>query len=487
MAGRFLTVPCLLVAFLAAGCVDDDLGEWVKYELDDPNLGASCGNGDPYAFYVQFSESGSENLIVYFQAGGVCWDYASCVPGAEPAARDAVNLDGLPDDYANMHERINLDSPIGGGTIEIRPNVKVIYPLLNDDAAISPMSDWNKVFLPYCTGDAHAGTSIVTYEDPANLAPDVEFRHVGHLNVLAAIDMLDGMFSRVDKLFVGGGSAGGIGAVVNYYFLRTGLNVEGESYLFNDAGPIYSAPSRTRPLYDLIRAAWGVDGLIDGGLPSPDVIKADFGALNTVLADSFPNDRMVAAFYRLDFNITLYSYERFYQFESGVISEIDATDTPPPGLDENTAADRTAFYSLWWDDITSLRAQYDGRQNLGYFIPYWRQTNDSHLTALPGAEESDLNELATNLIEWFVGLDGELELNPELVWKGTEFNTPDGRLDIRDYVDVLLDDQATLPSYFADVDQATGPFVPCTPRDGGSPLMPVAVDSAACETVASSP
>jgi hypothetical protein len=33
--------------------------------------------------------------------------------------------------------------------------VELAYPVLSSDSEINPMADWNKVFIPYCTGDTH--------------------------------------------------------------------------------------------------------------------------------------------------------------------------------------------------------------------------------------------------------------------------------------------------------------------------------------------
>ncbi|MBW1831265.1 MAG: hypothetical protein JRJ10_06130, partial [Deltaproteobacteria bacterium] len=127
-----------------AAFVPPEYGSWVKYEPE----GATCSDGSPYAFYVEFSET-SDNIVMYFMGGGGCWDYESCVSGG---ARGATNPNGLPDDYANVH--INFE--LGESSLPI--NVSKVYPLLNDGPAVSPMADWNKVFVPYCTGDVYAGS-----------------------------------------------------------------------------------------------------------------------------------------------------------------------------------------------------------------------------------------------------------------------------------------------------------------------------------------
>ena len=463
MGVRFVFVSSLMFAVLGSGCALFDRlgrdgeprsgGDWVKLETP----GAKCADGSPYAIYVQFSDTGSDNLMLYFQPGGACWDYASCTPGG--GARSAANLDGLPDNYASEHDPVRL------GDVEVQVDVKVFYPLLSDDPSISPMADWNKVFVPYCTGDGFSGSSTVTYVDPAGVEPDNVVHHVGHLNVLAMIDRLQTQFDEVNKLFVGGGSAGGFGALANYHALRTGLNVTGQGYLLNDSGPVFPAAepaSRSTPLYETVREVWNLDALIDGGLPLAEEIKADFGRLNTVLADTFPTDRFAVALYRLDYVFSLYSYERFYRVEDDLVVEVDFDGSL--GLDETVATDRTAIYSLWWDDIDLLTDLYDSRDNLGYFIDYWRQTNSSHVLTIPGLEESPP----------LLFLSDFPNLVPELVWAGTEIGTADSFVDIADYVDVLLDDEAELGSYFEV--QPEGPFVPCAPAQG--------FDADACEAVA---
>jgi Pectinacetylesterase len=418
-----------------------EFGTWIKYEPE----GAVCSDGSQYAFYVEFSET-SDNVIVYFMGGGGCWDYESCVGGG---ARGAANPNGLPDNYANVYATIS-GLPV---------SVNQVYPLLNDDPAVSPMADWNKVFVPYCTGDVYSGSVTNTYQDPDGIEPDTVFHHVGHDNVLAMTQMLNGMFATVPKLFVGGCSAGGAGAIINYYFLRTGIEGVERGYLLDDSGPIYpdqDSTSRSLPLHSEVRSVWDADTLIDTA-PQPDRIRMDLGELNLVLAEEFPNDRLASTFFRLDYNFSLYSYERFWTLDdqSGELARYTGYGL---GLDEHLSADRTAIHTLWWDDVSLLRAEYDssGTDNLAYFIPYWRQTNSSHCVTIPGFEdvEDPINLFLTDF--------------PALAWAGSEIEA-DG-LNLRDYVDHLLSDEP-LESYFEE--QGEGPYVPCTP-----PADPVACEAA---------
>ncbi|MBW2381723.1 MAG: hypothetical protein JRG70_19670, partial [Deltaproteobacteria bacterium] len=413
---------------------------------------------DPYAFYVEFSET-SDNIVMYFMGGGGCWDYDSCVGGG---ARGAANPGGLPDDYANVH----LTFPLGDTELAI--NVNQVYPLLNNDPEVSPMADWNKVFVPYCTGDVYSGSITNTYQDPDGIEPDEVFAHVGHTNVVKMTEMLNDMFGAAPekKLFVGGCSAGGAGAIVNYYFLRTGIDGVQQGYLLNDSGPIYpsTAPtSRSRFLHDEVRSVWDADSLI-AKAPQSEALTADFGALSRVLSEEFPNDRLAATFFRLDYNFSLYSYERFWTLDQDkVLVEFEGDGL---GLDEDVSADRTGIHTAWWDDAALLRAQYDapGRDNLGYFIPYWRQTNDSHCVTIPGLEENPPLVLLDNFAE--------------LAWDGTEIDTDDGEMTIHDYAVHLLSDEP-LKSYFEPDEASEGPYRFCTPS--------VDFDEAKCEAAVNPP
>lgn len=413
-------------------------GEWVKFEPE----GTVCSDGSQWAFYVEFSET-SDNVIVYMMGGGGCWDYDSCIAGN---ARGATNTEnGLPDNYANEH----LFFPLGDAELAI--NVNQVYPLMNDDPAVTPMADWNKVFVPYCTGDVYSGSITNTYEDPTGENPPEAFEHQGHTNVLAMTEMLNGMFSTVPKLFVGGCSAGGAGAIVNYYFLRTGIDGVEQGYLLDDSGPLFpnQAPtSRSLPLHDEVREVWNADGLIETG-PQSDVLSANFGELSRVLSEEFPDDRLASTMFRLDYNYSLYSYERFWTLND--MGELIMFDGEGRGLDQNVAADRTGIHTAWWDDIALLREQYDapGRDNLSYYIPFYRTTNDSHCVSIPGFEDIPEDELVTAFLNDF----------PRVAWAGSEIES--AGLNLRDYVDHLLSDEP-LQSYFEE--EGEGPFVPCTPN-----------------------
>ncbi len=457
MITRWFVGCGLVLGLIAGGCGSDsaatggtggargpdfeppEFGSWVKYEPE----GATCSDGSPYKFWVEFSET-SDNVILFFEGGGACWDYESCSGGA----RGAANPNGLRDDYAEAHAEIS------GLTI----NVNQVYPLLNGDPDVSPMADWNKVFVPYCTGDIYGGTRTAIYANPNEGEEDLEFRHVGHLNILKMTEMLDEMFSDVPKMFVGGCSAGGIGALVNYYFLRTGISGVQKGYLLDDSGPAFPSKeptSRSLPLYEKIRPSWDVDSVIDTA-PQSDRLRADFGQLAGILADEFPEDRLASTFFRMDYNFSLYSYERFYTLDLDN-EDIVLYTGDGLGLSQHNSLHRAAVHSLFWDDVPLFRTLADSKNNLGYYIPFYRDTNSSHCVTVPGFEDVSIPE-ALNLFQNDFGT---------LAWLGSEI----ADMNLRDYVDHLLNDDEPLQSHFEQ--EGEGHYLSCSPA---------AYDEADCKT-----
>ena len=344
---------------LVAGCGDnlventvtnparDSYSTWIKVQPD----GIVCGNDTPFKFWVNFSQK-SDNLVVVLEPGGACWDYDSCT--GKNGIRGAANVDGLPDDHYQL--------------------APFISPFLNRDDPTSPSTDWNYVYIPYCTGDVHTGVVNRTYTDDATGAT-IEFHHDGHAAVVSVVDWIDQNFTHVPKMLVTGCSAGGVGAAVNYQFLRNGVHAAEKGYLLDDSGPIFPSYGYSGPMHAKIRDAWALDTL------RPEMPWGfefdDMGSLNTAIADEFPNDRLATTFFERDFDFSLYSYERFYNF--------------PP---------KDQIMAMWAWDTSLLTQEFKQRENLYYYLPYWRNINDSHCTTVINFVGSDIPEQNITLSQW---------------------------------------------------------------------------------------
>jgi len=357
-----LVFLCVSMGLAATACSDESdtvevpprpsYGVWEKIEPE----GAVCGNGSQYKFFVNYSAT-SNNLVVAFEPGGACWDYESC--SGKGGVRGAANVDGIPDDHAEL--------------------ARFMVPFFQREYDDTPTPEWNFVYVPYCTGDVHTGNNVITYEDPTGKNPDLVFHHSGHANVEKVIEFMAQEFQHVPQMFVTGCSAGGVGSTVNYYYMRKGMPGVERAYLLADSGPIFPNSTNSKPLHEKVRSSWNLDPLLDE-LPA-GFDKEDFGSINAALADEFPDDRLTVTYFRRDYNFSLYSYERFYDYP-----------------------DKETIHQMWWEDTQLLMEQFDSRDNLGYYLPYWRRLNDSHCTTLITFTGSEIEEDDIGLDQYVLDL-----------------------------------------------------------------------------------
>lgn len=366
---KYLLLGGLLLSLMLISCRE----EYFTWLMVEPGGASSCGNGSPYRFFVNYSPL-SENVLVYFEAGGACWDYPSC--SGQEGVRGAANPNGIPEDY-----------------MQGIPAVMSPFVLRNHPWDSVPTHDWNIVFVPYCTGDVHTGNNQITYVD-ADTGEELEWHHAGHANVLAVIAWMQETFPHIPKLMVTGSSAGGIGALVNYYFLRENLNVD-QAILLNDSGPAYltgelfplERDAHSKPLHLKIRQAWDLDPVL-AEFPAP-FDPEDFGSINLMVSALFPADRIAHTQFSRDENYSSYSYERFYE-------DIDLE----------------TMLEYWADDQENLMDLYDGlltspqypNENTGYFIPYYRPFNESHCTCVLDFTDTDITGTGMDMRDYVVKL-----------------------------------------------------------------------------------
>jgi hypothetical protein len=269
------------------------------------------------------------------------------------------------------------------------------------------------------------------------------------------------MFKSVPQMLVSGCSAGGVGSLTNYAFLRGGIDGAERMYLVSDSGPVIPGmllsgePSHSTALYETIRTTWGVDSTIESLPSGGERILADFGEINAVLAESFPDDRLSMSMFERDYNVTVNSYEDFFP----VFSE--------PGSSVDTAAGRTEIYRLASEDLAALRARLDDFDNFSYFMPYYRNTNDSHCLTVTGLDDVGASPLD------FLGL---FQSDPSTAtWSGTEIEIGGGgTVTFKDHIQNVLDDSAALQSHYEG---------PCEGRYQVCALDCDAYDAPSCEAV----
>lgn len=158
--------------------------------LDIP--GMVCGNGSPTGIAVNPSTK-SEKLVILFEGGGACWEAAACYGIVIPVT--ATHLDGF-----------NATT-----FAQVRPQFFDSSFLFQRNDPTSVFHDATWVFVPYCTGDLHAGTKDTIYEA---LGQQRTMHHRGANNVDAMLAKV-GTFPA-SEVFAMGISAGGFGIQLNW-------------------------------------------------------------------------------------------------------------------------------------------------------------------------------------------------------------------------------------------------------------------------------
>ncbi|HEY4223913.1 MAG TPA: pectin acetylesterase-family hydrolase, partial [Myxococcota bacterium] len=142
--------------------IDATAGVWTFVDFPD----SSCDDGSSTGIGVNIGTS--NNLLVFFSGGGACWDFQTCFT--------------LNTAEHGPFKKAQLDQITQGGS----PNTVVD----RSDAA-NPFQDWSYVFVPYCTGDIHAGDVVQTYTSGTT---SKTLAHVGHKNVLAYLERIGATF-----------------------------------------------------------------------------------------------------------------------------------------------------------------------------------------------------------------------------------------------------------------------------------------------------
>jgi Pectinacetylesterase len=191
--------------------------QWVYVPVE----GTKCLNGSATGIGVNLGTSG--DLVIYMEGGGACFNSSTCGHVAHPTGWNASNF----------------DSEIGIYNVGLFDRI--------DDS--NPLRDATFVFIPYCTGDVHAGSNPMGMGDR---------QFVGYANVGFDLDLIVPQSQPVKRVVLSGSSAGGFGAILNYD--RT-QKVFGDTpvLLLDDSGPPLGDMYLTPCLQQLFRTTWNID------------------------------------------------------------------------------------------------------------------------------------------------------------------------------------------------------------------------------------
>jgi hypothetical protein len=191
--------------------------------------GMECADGSPTG--IGISPGRSDAVLVYLAGGGACWGDAA------GKCNDSVRSFGSAE-----FGQLQL---FATGTIFDRA------------LAGNPFARWTIVFVPYCTGDVHAGDSV-------GFHAGATWSHHGWRNLHAAFDAATAALPRPAELVVAGSSAGGFGALAAYDLVRAIWDPAGgtTASLVDDSGPTLVGTAIPPALLSTWWEVWGLGSTV---------------------------------------------------------------------------------------------------------------------------------------------------------------------------------------------------------------------------------
>jgi hypothetical protein len=208
-------------------------GEWNWIDFPD----ATCIDGSPAGIGVRYGIS--DELVIFFEGGGGCFNEVTC--GLFYAS--FAHFDQL------IFDLLWQDTILQSG-------------IFSTSTADNPVRDWNFIYVPYCTGDVHAGAS------PNTPVPGFAFgqpqQFVGYTNVQHFLDRIVPTFADTSHVLVTGISAGGFGAAFNYDRIADAFTPSAVT-LIDDSGPPLTDPWLVPCLQSTWRELYNLDATLPPG------------------------------------------------------------------------------------------------------------------------------------------------------------------------------------------------------------------------------
>lgn len=191
--------------------------------------GGACANGSAYGVAVNRTDR-SDRVMIFMQGGGACYDQITC--------------------YL-LRTATHVSDTLDAGDVVAEAEAMGDYFPAHDDTT-SPFASATYVYLPYCTGDAHTGSAVTDHGG-------TETHHYGGINVAGVAAATQAAFPDADRVWVTGASAGGYGAMVNWYRFRAAFPAARVDVLDDSGPPVDIEAGR----WAMMTGAWGV-------VPPPD-------------------------------------------------------------------------------------------------------------------------------------------------------------------------------------------------------------------------
>ena len=194
-----------------------------------PIAGAVCRDGSPTGIGVRLNP-GSTKLYVYLEGGGACFNAATC----------AIALGSFGQvEFASWAGTVGLTG------------------IFDATQVANPVQEWNAVYVPYCSGDVHAGDVSGAAVPGGPTGQDF----LGYENIALYLQRIVATFPDASQVLLTGISAGGFGAAFNYDRVAAAFCPLPVA-LLDDSGPPMSDAYLAPCLQKQWRGLWNLAGVV---------------------------------------------------------------------------------------------------------------------------------------------------------------------------------------------------------------------------------
>jgi hypothetical protein len=194
---------------------------------------AHCRDGSTTGIGVNLNPASSK-LMIFLEGGGACFNALTCSENPANFGQTAF-------------------TELATGTADFTLNAGI----LDRTNAANPVQDWSFVYIPYCTGDVHAGNNVATIAG-ANGGDGGVQMFVGYVNMTDYLTRIVPTFPTVSQVLLAGMSGGGFGVAVNYPQVAKAFGSTPVAML-DDSGPFMEDPYLATCLQSSVRTLWGLD------------------------------------------------------------------------------------------------------------------------------------------------------------------------------------------------------------------------------------
>jgi hypothetical protein len=232
----------------------------------------------------------------------------------------------------------------------------------------NPFQTYNYVYVPYCTGDAHAGSNVVQYGSMTAM-------HVGYRNMTAYLSRIVPTFPSAASVVLAGSSAGGLGALYNWGQAQQAFGATPVLMIDDSLAVMPPDVASLSTVQATIATQWNLAATLPAGCTS---CSTSFAGLFPYFASAMPGDRAALLSYVEDSVVPTFYEITTGQFEQG-LAELLTDDIAPYDNLASFTVDASGHVLFFDPSLTNV----DGGVSVAQFVSEMVTGNSAWTTVGP--------------------------------------------------------------------------------------------------------